>query len=696
MAWYVYVLIGCVLLLLIGGVSIALLMKKGTNPQSNKKKSKRKDSKKRFLQAFYKRFPLTRNLYSKTFNRLSAIQPSEVTEIHEFTTKTLSTAIIIALLVITYGIATSQGNIIYILAHCIIAYIIISLYVDIFLETKERELLYSLKNVLPKISKAYDKCKIVEDAIYEVYLGINDDNSFTKVKGIGKLFKKSGLSRSKNAIMGYNLERLYKVLTAPSSKREIEIQKYISSSPNVYLNLLLSICTHIQKNGDNGMIKGTGSTFKKQIYELQELVNDDVINTQSFHYAMKPIPFICLLCSLPLIKPLELFCYYCSPDLKESNFFNGAYGVILIAVAFAVTIFCYYSIMQIKCPNKPLSSKLSVFYKISENRSVKKYLNAYITKHFSKAEKTSSKLKSAGKRISVRQFYIQKITFAVLGFALTLGLCVSGVVIEKIQKIPSFAQSFEESVLPNDNYRKVMQEATIDIASMTGTKVIERETITEMVANDGRIKNPDHIDMIVDEIMSQNETYQKIRFECYYVLVALFFSVLAFFLPDFFLKKDLAIAKMRKSDEVNQFRSIISLLMDTGGITVDVLLKDMQMFADYYKEPISKCIVSLDRNEQKALMELKASEKDDEDFVDIVDGLLNIYHTGVAKSFETLRADKQFYREQRKNETERNNKSKISKANLYWQIPFYVTVAMTLFIPMGIPAIEMFLQIGTY
>lgn len=702
MAWYEIMLIFAVTVLIVGGGAFAWYIKRAKsissknstfNTNANKKANK-KESRRRFLQALYKRMPFIKSLYSKTYNRLSAICPEDITSISRRTTNLITNSLLLTLAIIGIGVATSHGNVIYIVAFITIAYICNSLYIDVYLESMERKLLYSLKNVLPKISKAYDKTRIVSDAIYTVYLSINEDTSFSKKKGLLGSLSKARLSNSQDAIMGAHLERLYKVLTAPNSQRAVEVQKYISASPNVYLTLLLSICSHIEKKGDRGLAEGTGSSFKKQVFELQELVNDEVLNTESFYYAMRSLPFLALGLSIPLIKPLEAFCYYCMPDLKNSNFFGGAYGIALIVLVFAITIFCYHLIMQIKAPSKPVNARLSIWYRLSETKTIKRYLGAYITKHYSKAEKKQKSLKEAGVKISIRQFYVKKISFAVIGFVASVILCITGVVVEKINSIPAYTQAFEETVLPNEAYRDLMKQVAEDCSRISGNKMVDKKTLTEIVTQDGRIKNTDYIDIVAEEMLKKNSSYMNVYFRWYFLVISLIIAVIAFFIPEFFLKKDLAMAKTRKADEINQFRSIISLLMETGGVTTDVILADMNKFAVYYKEPISKCLISLDRNERKALEELKASEKGDEEFINIVDGLLNITHAGVVKSFESIKADKQFYRENRKLEIERINKSKIAKANLYWQIPFYACIILTMFIPLGVSALESLLQTG--
>ena len=674
-------------LVLIIAVNLCVYLFILKKPQKKSSKSRNaKENTKRKLQSLYRHLPVVSSLYSKTYNRLSAIYPDDITVIHKRTTSMVSISLLIAIVIMTFGILTSNGNIIYIIGFAFVALVCISLFVDVKLEGLERKVLYSLKNVLPKISKAYDKTKIVTDSIYSVYLSINGDTAYSQ--------KKKKLIMSEDSIMGLHLLKLYNALNAPKSKRAVEMQKFIASSPNIYLTLLLSICSHIQEKGDKGLQSGEKSSFKKQIFELQELVNDEVINTESFYQRMKSLPFLALFMSIPLIKPLEAFCYFCMPELKTSNFFGGAYGTALIAIVLVITYMCYKMIMQIKSPKAEKNPQKTIYHKLLQIKPIRSMVNAYITKHYSKAEKKQKTLKEAGERTPIEQFYVKKVFFGTLGFIISLSLFVSGVVMEKINAIPSYTQSFEETVLPNESYRDLMKQVAEDTAKMTGRKVVDKQTLTEILQEDGRITNTDYIDAVADEIASQNSSYQNIYFKWYFLPICLVIGTIAFYMPEFFLKSNSKLSKQRKKDEINQFRSIISLLMETGGVTTDVILNDMNKFAYYYKEPISKCLISLDRNERKALEELKLSEKGDDEFIDIVDGLLNITHSGVNKSFESIKADKEFYRENRKLEIERENNDKVAKANLCWKVPFYACIIFTLFVPLGFSALEALLQTG--
>ena len=687
-----------------------------TSLQSNKNKRKKLME---HLQTLYKRFPLTKSIYSKTFNRLSNLYPAEVTTIHRLTTETLNKTMFISLLIMAVGVLTANGSIIYIVAFGFIAYLSISLYIDTDLEAKERRLLRGFFQILPKIGKEYEKTKILEVAIYNVYLGITSENTFGQKKGLaGKLFKKRGLKQSNNAIVGYHLQRIHKVLTSPPSKFDLEVQMYLTSAPNQFLTMFLSICKNIKVNGDKGLRTGEGSVFKKRLYELQELVSDEINNTEKLYEGMKATPFVALGCLL-LIQPFRLFSEFALPDIE--SFFKTSFWNVLVVSVFATTYFIHKYIMKIKNPfsDKQVTETLS--YRIlqgepiltpprfmgelrtrylekkartKQNNFINRKLTEYQQKYYSRCMRIDRKLKRGGENISVKMFLLKKCIFALVGFIATILLCVSGVLKDKYLAVPSYTQSFEEALAPSDAYKSLMSDVATDIERMTGTKVENQKTITQMVIEDGRVTREDMAEVIAEEIVAQNKVYNSKYFKWYYLFIALAVGVVAFYIPDIFLKKQGDMAEIVKEDEINQFRAIISLDMENSQTTARTILYDMQKFARYYKEPISKCIINMDVNQRKALTELKKADNSDSPFADIVDGLINISVSGVQKAFESIKAEKEFYRENRKLQIDRINTAKINKAQKLCLVPAYVTIVMTLFLPLGLKAFEMFNSIG--
>ncbi len=687
-----------------------------------RKEQTKKAKRKRFMeyvQSFYKKTPWIKSLYSKTFNRFSTLYPSDISEIHKLTTLTISKTLLIAFAITAFGVLTSNGSLIYIMAHIFISYISMSLYIDNYLESMGRKLLKGFFGIIPRIGKEYEKRKILDVAIYNVYLGITNETSFTKRGGLAGLFsRKKVLKSSNNAIVGYHLQRIHKVLTATHSKFDLEVQMYLTSAPNQFLTMFLSICKNIKTNGDEGLRTGEGSIFKKRLYELQEWISDEINNTDKLYYGLRSTPYIALF-GLLLIQPFRLFSQFVLPDM--ASFFETSFWNIMVCAVFATSIFVHKWIMTIKNPFTDKQVTESIWYRILQgepiiapprifktlrenyidkkkrqknNNFINRKLTEYQQKYYSRCMRIERKLKRSGENMSVKMYLLKKCTLFLAGFVFSLIILISGVIKDKILAVPSFTQSFEESLAPSDSYKLLMSEVAEDIANQSGRKVKEAKTLTEMVVEDGRITRLDMAQEVANEIVNQNTAYGKIYFKAYYLLIALAIALLMFFAPDFFLRLRSKMTEVIKEDEVNQFRTIISLEMENASTTARTILYDMQKFAQYYKEPISRCIIDMDVNQKKALNELKKADNADSTFADIVDGLINISVGGVAKSFESIKAEKGFYRENRKLQIDRINTSKIDMAQRLCFIPAYVTVFMTLFIPLGIKAFAMFNQIG--
>ena len=150
---------------------------------------------------------------------------------------------------------------------------------------------------------------------------------------------------------------------------------------------------------------------------------------------------------------------------------------------------------------------------------------------------------------------------------------------------------------------------------------------------------------------------------------------------------------MRKQEEVVQFQSLMLILMHMDGMTVEKILEWMERFAYCFKEDIAECRVMISHGEKEALMALRDSQRY-EPFRDFVENLIAIDKVGVAAAFDEIKTDREFYKEERKEQNERNIERKSSTAKLIAFIPAGLTIALYLVVPIFMYAISMLSELS--
>jgi len=95
-----------------------------------------------------------------------------------------------------------------------------------------------------------------------------------------------------------------------------------------------------------------------------------------------------------------------------------------------------------------------------------------------------------------------------------------------------------------------------------------------------------------------------------------------------------------------------------------VMLEEMENFARVFKPALRVCLNSYSTGPEAALRELKATEKDCEEFTELVDAFLGVEKVGVAAAFAEVAGN----REMAKIDRELNEEKSLSKQTDYTDI----------------------------
>lgn len=649
------------ILVIIGGLIYLYIDKKksGNMPVINNQKNKA--NRVFYLQRMYKTLPFTKKLYMKTLKRVQALYPADEVSISKRATNYLTTAFAISISVATLAIISANGDVFYILCGLLVGYLMIDLIVNIRLESLENKLLSEFKDFLDNVLHRYNMCHIVTDAIYETL----NTSSF---------------------LVSLHTQRIHSIIT--SQDIDFETNRYRKMSPNRFLLMFLAICSSITKSGDTGFRNNTVSDFTKSVNNLKEGLNEEILKRNSLQNAIQLAPFMTLL-PLVFIKPIEAW--------AKSNFdgietyFEGAYGIVATVLLFLICIGSHYYIRQLKDGKKIEERETSIWYKLSRMKYVDESLNKYINHNKSKAERTNKRLKAIGCNIGPKAFMMKRLVYGLIGFVCTLIILCSAFIQERILATANFAANFENSIVISEEYREMMEMVAEDYSQMyDGKEYRDVETLKEIIKQDTQIKTDASATEVATAIVNALDKKDTIYFQWYYILIAYIVSVIAFFIPSLMIRIKEKIVDMDKEDEINQFRIIMSILININGVTINTILEWLQNFSSSYHITISQCILNLEYDEEKALRDMQRAEKNDIPFCNFVDNIIAVRKVNVKKAFSTIETDKEYYRDKRKQDNEIMNRKKAEKANIVSMIPLFATIIIHLIGPILLMSLEMF------
>jgi hypothetical protein len=156
---------------------------------------------------------------------------------------------------------------------------------------------------------------------------------------------------------------------------------------------------------------------------------------------------------------------------------------------------------------------------------------------------------------------------------------------------------------------------------------------------------------IAKEIVNRIIQYQSEYFHWYELILCFGISVIAYFIPYWMVLYKKRILHMSMEDEVNQFNSIIYMLMYIDHMTVKDLLEQMELFAYVFKPSLQECINDYNSGDIEALTRMKEKESFGP-FRRLVDNLIRCDMIAIDKAFDDIASDRENYHDRRKQENE--------------------------------------------
>lgn len=605
----------------------------------------------RFSKLFQSSF-LTRRYFLRLANQLRTVYPADDAVLNMEATRIMFRSIIIVMALLLFVLFGAGGDLVYIVLGIVVALLLFQILNTSGIRKIETRLLVQFNAFIDGVRENYNRLGRIDDAI-------------------------AALIDSLPYEMSLHADRFYKIVT--SSTILADAHGYTDVSPNQYFTTFVETSATTMEYGDKRLSNGE-SQYLRNLNYIKENVNNELLRRQKNDAKFFGLAAISIL-PVFFIKPIAAFWIMNIPDVAE--FYNGAFGTISMALVFLVSVVCYVLILYLQHGGSTMEIRESgISKRLSNVRSVRLLVTGVIEKNYSKAMRTAEMLRFTGDHLGINAFYVRRFVtagIAVLSVALVLSMSI---VRERKEIRTNYQNTFESSIVPNDEYKDKMTDAVKCYISgresiPKGTEEKStRDALIESIENHTEITEDRFAGLVADEVLAKEGRLKNTYFKWYYMFIVAFAALFGYMAPYWILLFKQSSVKMDMEDEVAQFQTIVLMLMHVNGADLEMILNWMERFAFCFRTSIQECIYELPHKGQKALIDLRDSETFPP-FQSFVSDLINIDNVGVERAFNGIEIDREYYKEKRKEDNQRSIEKKgtlagfISLAPLLFTIIFY-------------------------
>ena len=588
------------------------------------------------LYVIYLKIPFIKRYLLKIRRRLEIINIDDEYLTRGQTSKILTTAIIVIIPLTLIIILMTHQNTLLMLFLLIFEVFLADTLIGGMVDKLDNKLLKQQINFFSEIRHAYHEYNMVEEAIYQV---AQDDEQ---------------------PEMSRQAEKIYEVLI--SNDPEGELEKYYDIAPNPYLKEFAGISYLTKEFGDR-KVEGT-SLYLKNLNNITQEMQLELLKRDKLDYVFQSLSLISI---VPILFMEPIKNWAISQFSFTASFYNGKTGMILQILILLLTFVCYLLIRKLKDngsvntntknTENPWQAKL---YKIGIFRKI---IDLFLPKKGTKEyRKLQQELKAAASKDKIEWLYINRVLLSIFAFVVSILviLYLHNLVIQNVYTEPT-ADYDVIGQMSERQQRTAMQTTESDnayIRSLRGNANITAEDIAREMRR-GRI-NRDYVESSDAEIqVAAERVLEKIKIvnsenmKWFEVLIAMVISVIAYNAPVWMLKFQAKMRQLEMEDEVMQFQTIILMLMRIERVNVEIILEWLERYANFFKEPISKCVNNYESGPWEALEQLKEDVSYPQ-FIRIVESLqAAVEKIPIADAFDELDTERDYYQARRKESNER-------------------------------------------
>lgn len=648
---YGLIMVSCIVIL------IALCIWVGVSKRRRIKQSKiihyKRDKKVHsyFLYKLYLKTPLINRYFKKTINKLETIYPADRIAIISKATSNMTRSLGLvfgSMIVITLF---SRGDIFFIGVGISLTYVLFAQTLTSSLEKIENKLDEQFSDFLTDVRHYYHDTLDVCDAVYATIENLPYEISL-------------------------HINKIYAILN--STDAENEVTKYTDIAPNKFLMMFAAICATIKEYGDTKMENGQWLFINNMAYIKEEL-SIEILKKRKNAFLFSGLKAMTII-PIFLLKPIEWWATSNMPEM--ASFYSNGSGTIVMAITFAISIFCFQLISNLRDGHVDAMKENTLINKLQNLPIIRGILTAEINRNYSKSLRIGDNLKSVGDNIGPKGFFLKRILY---GIALAIAF---NVVVFFSQHLATesllydFTEEFENSIVPSDEYRqnmRIISQNYVGIVRRIDSYEDKRDVYVEKIVEEENIRKK-YAEEIVDIVFARVTKLKSIYYKWYMAIGTVLAATFGFYIPYFLLWYQMSIMKMSMEDEVVQFQTLALILSNVSGITTNKLLEWMERFSFCFRSSISECIVNLEYSIQDSIKKMKDRESFPP-FKRFCDNLLSIDNIGMVSAFDEIASEREYYKKKREQDNTELMTKKSSMGKIIAFIPLIFSVIGYMILP---------------
>ena len=579
------------------------------------------------LYLFYRKIPFLKRYVLKLRRKLEIINIQDEYATRRDSAKIITRSLVILLPIVILTILFTKTNYLLMFILLMFELFMVDILIDSSIDKKDDTLLVQQIDFFSEIRHAYHEYNMVEEAIYQVS---QDDEKDVSRQG----------------------EKIYEILI--SDDPETELEKYYDVAPNNFLKEFAGLSYLTKEFGDR-KVDGA-SLYLKNVDNITQEMQIEILKRDKLNYVFKSLSIISIAPVL-FLEPLKNWAI--SNFSFVRSWYNGKSGIIVQILILVITFISYVLVRKLKDNGSVNTSTQNTQNpwqaKVYKNKFAKKIIDLFIPKDGTKNyKKMKELLTDAASPLKMEWVYVNRICIAIVTFCVSLTVFVQlhRVAIDYEYTQPTTDYNLMGGMSSKDE-QKAMELTKQDniFLDMFRGKLKTTEKDVERA-----IKNSKYYQDATDKEIKKatKRIYGKIQvvnseyLQWFELLLAFVFGILGYMSQEWILMFQVKMRQLEMEDEVMQFQTIILMLMRIERVNVEIILEWLERYSNIFKSQITKCVNNYEAGAWESLEELKNSISH-MPLIRIVESMqAAVEKIPIKDAFDELDAERDYYREKRK------------------------------------------------
>jgi len=579
------------------------------------------------LYLFYRKIPFLKRYILKLRRKLEIINIQDEYATRRDSAKIITKSLVILLPIVILTILLTKTNYLLMFILLIFELFMVDILIDSSVDKKDDALLVQQIDFFSEIRHAYHEYNMVEEAIYQVS---QDDEKDVSRQG----------------------EKIYDILI--SDDPETELEKYYDVAPNNFLKEFAGLSYLTKEFGDR-KVDGA-SLYLKNVDNITQEMQIEILKRDKLNYVFRSLSLISIAPVL-FLEPLKNWAI--SNFSFVRSWYNGKSGIIVQILILVITFISYVLVRKLKDNGSVNTSTQNTQNpwqaKVYKNKFAKKIIDLFIPKDGTKDyKKMTDLLTDAASPLKMEWVYVNRICIAIVTF------CVSLLVFVQLHRVAidyEYTQPTTDYNLMGGMSSKDEQKA-IELTKQdnifldmfrgklkTTEKDVERAIKNSKYYQDATDKE---IKKATERIYGKIQVVNSEYLQWFELLLAFVFGILGYMSQEWILMFQVKMRQLEMEDEVMQFQTIILMLMRIERVNVEIILEWLERYSNIFKSQITKCVNNYEAGAWEALEELKNSISY-MPLIRIVESMqAAVEKIPIKDAFDELDAERDYYREKRK------------------------------------------------